>query len=114
LLATAARELRRARLERATSFDDLHERVGAAIGSLQGIGELTVYDTALRIGAKLGHLPKAVYLHAGTRAGARALGLDWKAEVLPIRAFPAELRVLAPHEIEDCLCIFKDRLKKAV
>jgi imidazolonepropionase-like amidohydrolase len=114
LLATAARELKRARLGSATNFADLYRRVDAAIGALHGIGELTVYDTALRIGAKLGYLPKKVYLHAGTRAGARALGLDWKARSLPVRQLPVELRVLAPHEIEDCLCIFKDKLKSLV
>lgn len=88
--------------------------MASAIGVLHGIGELTVYDTALRIGAKLGLLPKKVYLHAGTRAGARALGLNWKATSLAVRELPSELLTLTPHEIEDCLCIFKDKLKRAV
>jgi hypothetical protein len=106
--------LGRARLQHATSFDDLYRRVAVAIEPLDGIGELTVYDTALRIGAKLGHLPSKVYLHRGTRAGAKALGLNWKAKTLAVRELPAVLRVLPAHEIEDCLCIFKDRLGKAV
>jgi hypothetical protein len=110
LLATAVHELKRAHVGRARNFDDLHKRVGAAIGVLHGIGELTVYDTALRIGARLGHLPTKIYLHAGTRAGARALNLDWRAKTLAIREVPSALRVLAAHEIEDCLCIFKDQL----
>jgi len=114
LLAKAAKELRRARVGHATSFDDLHERVASAIGVLHGIGELTVYDTALRIGAKLGLLPTKVYMHTGTREGARALGLNWKAMSLPVRELPPELRTLKPHEIEDCLCIFKDKLQGAV
>jgi hypothetical protein len=114
LLRIAAAELGRARVQRATSFDDLHRRVAAAIGPLDGIGELTVYDTALRIGAKLGHLPRKVYLHSGTRAGARALGLNWRAKSLTVRELPPALRVLPAHEIEDCLCIFKSRLGKAV
>jgi hypothetical protein len=53
-----------------------------------------------------------VYLHAGTRAGARALGLNWRATTLAVHDLPAELRVLAPHEIEDCLCIFKNNFEK--
>ena len=114
LLRFAAKELHRGGLERAMSFDELHRLVQDAIGSLHGIGELTVYDTALRIGAKLGHLPKRVYLHSGTRAGARALGLDWRAAFIEVRDLPSELRVLRPHEIEDCLCIFKDKLRSAV
>lgn len=114
LLRFATKELRRGGLGRARSFDELHQLVHDAIGLLHGIGELTVYDTALRIGAKLGHLPKRVYLHSGTRAGARALGLDWRASFLEVRDVPSELRVLRPHEIEDCLCIFKDKFSSAV
>ncbi len=113
LLAFAAEKLNRAHLEDAKHFDDLYRRVEAAIGALQGIGELTIYDTALRIGARLGYLPTRVYLHAGTRAGARTLGLAWRAKTVAVRELPAPLRVLAPHEIEDCLSIFKDQLKKA-
>ncbi|TML63365.1 MAG: hypothetical protein E6G22_06445, partial [Actinobacteria bacterium] len=36
-------------LKRATSFDELIELVERLSGSIPGIGELTVYDTALRI-----------------------------------------------------------------
>jgi hypothetical protein len=71
---------------------------------------LTIYDTALRIGASLGLEPQSVYLHAGTRFGARRLGLDWRAETIPVSALPPPLRKLKPREIEDLLCIFADRL----
>jgi hypothetical protein len=70
-----------------------------------------VYDTSLRIGAKLGFEPKHVYLHAGTRVGARALGLDTSASYLRASELPAPLRALRPHEIEDALCIFKRQFK---
>jgi hypothetical protein len=113
LLKQAAAELKRAALKRSRNFDELHERVSAAIGSLHGIGELTVYDTAFRIGARVGHLPRRVYLHSGTRTGAKALGLNWRAPFVEVRELPRALRVLAPHEIEDCLCIFKKRLESA-
>jgi hypothetical protein len=43
-----------------------------------------MYDTALRIGAKLKLFPTKVYLHAGTRLGARALGLDDSAATLKV------------------------------
>jgi hypothetical protein len=114
LLKQAATELKRAKLERSRNFDELHERVFGAIGSVHGIGELTVYDTALRIGARLRYLPRRVYLHSGTRTGAKALGLDWRAPFVEVRELPRAFRVLEPHEIEDCLCIFKKRLKSAV
>ena len=92
------------------SFDELHTAIDRAIGSIRGVGELLVYDTALRIGARLSLMPKRVYLHSGTRHGARVLGLPWKQRSISIDELPAALRGLQPHEIEDCLCIFKNRL----
>lgn len=114
LLKQVALSLKKAGLERSRNFDELHDRISKAIGSFYGVGELTVYDTSLRIGAKLGHLPKRVYLHCGTRVGAKALGFNWKAPFLEVSELPRALQILKPHEIEDCLCIFKDRLGKAV
>jgi hypothetical protein len=105
----ATSRLHYAPLTHARDFDSLFNMVRDAIGPIHGIGELTVYDTALRIGAKLGLPPERVYLHSGTRVGARALGLNWRTPHLELEDFPAELRTLKPHEIEDCLCIFKGR-----
>ncbi len=105
-----ARLLRRLReLNRATSFEELHELVSAAIRPIRGIGELAVYDTALRIGAYLRLEPSKIFLHAGARAGARSLGLDVSKGVLEVSQLPAELRVLSPRELEDVLCIYKHR-----
>ena len=53
---------------------------------------------------------RQVYLHAGTRLGACALGLG-ASTALAVSESPRELRVLKPHEVEDVLCIFKDELK---
>ena len=63
--------------------------------------------SASRIGAKLNLFPEKVYLHAGTRLGARSLGLP-NVPRLSVSEFPKEFRALKPHEIEDALCIFKD------
>jgi len=38
-----------------------------------GVGELACYDAALRIGGNLNIFPEKIYLHAGTRTGAREL-----------------------------------------
>lgn len=95
------------------SFDELLDAVDQAIGSIRCIGDLLLYDTALRIGANLGIMPDRVYLHSGTRRGARALGLAWKRRSISIAELPVALRGLKPHEIEDCLCIFKDRFRDA-
>jgi hypothetical protein len=82
--------------------------VAETIGGIPGIGDLTVYDTAIRIAAHRGLSPRRVYLHAGTRDGARALGVPRdRAWVMP-----RELRRLRPMEIEDCLCIYKAELRR--
>ena len=102
--------LRHAPLAACRSFHELHELVRREIGPLHGVGRLMIYDTALRIGAKLGLEPDRVYLHAGTRQGARNLGLDWRARFIEVNDLPAELRALPPQQVEDILCIYKDHL----
>jgi len=94
------------------SFDELHTLLDRLLTPIKGIGELYVYDTALRIGSRLGVLPQKIYLHAGTCEGARALGFDGKIKALTVAQLPKELQQLEPHEIEDVLCIFKDKLVK--
>ena len=90
------------------SFEDLHAHVTATCSGIKGIGQLYIYDAALRIGAALGLSPELVYLHAGTKMGVKALGLNAKNSSLPVNAFPKPIQKLKPHEIEDFLCIFKD------
>ncbi|MDR0776086.1 MAG: hypothetical protein LBE81_05550 [Azonexus sp.] len=98
-----------AKLEASRSFEDLYEVVAATIQSISGIGELTIYDTALRIGAFLRLEPAKVFLHAGTRSGARALGLRTSAAFLEMSSIPSVLQVFKPSEVEDVLCIYKHR-----
>jgi len=99
-------------LRSAGTFEGLHRVISSIIGDIAGIGELTIYDTALRIGANLGLEPAVVFLHAGTRMGARALGLDGSQKFIERRYLPREFESLSPGEIEDVLCIYKDRLGK--
>ena len=95
------------------TFHDLYETVQRAIGGIRGAGELLVYDVAHRIGAFLGLEPERVYLHAGTRAGARALGVYRGQEYLEPEALPEPFQRLSAAEIEDCLCIYKGDLLNA-
>ena len=97
-------------LRAAQDFDELHRAVGEVGYPMPGIGELAVYDTALRIGAHLGLKPTRVYLHAGTRDGAVAVGIDARHEAVALRELPAAFARLDPHEVEDCLCVFKGLL----
>jgi len=51
------------------NFDELYELIEKLVGNINGTGELYIYDTSLRIGAKLGIEPNKIYLHRGTREG---------------------------------------------
>ncbi len=93
------------------NFHDLFCLIKDAVQPIHGIGELYVYDTALRIGAFLQLVPDRVYLHAGVRVGARALGFSGGDFIL-CSDLPTEFTALQPHEIEDCLCIYKRDLEK--
>ena len=104
--------LQREPLAKCRSFHELHDMLREAIGPVHGVGRLMIYDTALRLGAKLGLEPERVYLHAGTRDGARNLGLDWRAESVEMKDLPMELHKLKARQVEDILCIYKDRLMR--
>lgn len=97
-------------IEACKSFDEIFSLLEELVRPIKGIGELYVYDTALRIGGYLNLYPTEVYLHAGARTGARRLGFDGKESPIAVSRFPDVLRELEPREIEDLLCIFKDEL----
>jgi hypothetical protein len=108
VLKVARKRLIAAPLAGCQSFHDLFLQVEKEIGSVRGVGELLVYDTAFRIGAKLGLEPDRVYLHSGTRVGARRLGLHTRAPWVERADLPLQLRCLPPWQVEDILCIYKD------
>jgi hypothetical protein len=95
---------------KAKDFDALFNLIEKTCMPIKGLGELYIYDTSLRIGVKRGLLPTKVYLHAGTRRGAKVLGLDGK--TVEVSAMSEQFQQLEPREIEDVLCIFKDMLQK--
>ena|SRR5579863_6225617 len=80
--------------------------------SVRGIGELTIYDIAHRVGAFLGLEPELVYLHRSTRDGAKVLGIASKLRMIELSVLPSAFRRLRPYEMEDALCIYKDELKQ--
>jgi len=109
-LRRAHAELDQCNLGGCHSFDQLFQVVSDTIGGIHGIGALTIYDIACRIGAYLKLKPTRIYLHAGTREGAHAMGLGHGVDTLEIDELPLAFRRLAASEIEDCLCIYKDEL----
>ena len=97
-------------LQNRRSFHELWSLIKGVLELIDGIGELYIYDAALRIGAYLNLSPDRVYLHRGTRAGAKAFGfVTRKKEWLNLGGLPNMLRELPAHEIEDILCIYKDK-----
>jgi hypothetical protein len=98
------------KLAKAADFAALHRLVERETGNTKGIGALTVYDISHRIGAHFGKAPRHVYLHAGTRMGARVFNI--RGESFDPKILPKAFSRLAPSEIEDCLCIYKDDLRE--
>ncbi|MCO7224922.1 hypothetical protein [Pleionea sp. CnH1-48] len=92
-------------------FDELYERVHWAIGYIERIGELMVYDTCERIGAHLDIWPDKVYLHSGVREGAKYLGLTTTAMALEKHVFPAVFQSLECYEIKNLLGLYKEAFK---
>jgi hypothetical protein len=99
-------------LRRCKDFDHLHNRVREATKPIKGLGKLYTYDTAHLIGAHLRLSPKRVYLHSGTRKGARALGFSGGLSYLIPSQLPVQLQVLKPYEMEDFLCIYERDLAR--
>lgn len=102
---------RRESLRSRKTFPELMEITGKVAAAIWKNSKLTVYDTTHRIGAYLGVEPDRVYLHAGTREGAKALGFKGSLPFIFPSELPKAFRRLKPYEIEDCLCRRKDALK---
>jgi hypothetical protein len=76
-----------------------------------GIAEMTVYDVAERIGRYLRWAPDRVYMHAGVRMGAEALGITTKRKAwLMPEELPRDLRALPMDAAEDFLCCYHRQL----
>jgi len=109
--------LQEKKLKNTKSFEDVYQIVKSA--KVPGFGELSIYDSAVRISAYLGFTPSSVYLHAGTSKGAKSLeekgllsdGSSLKA-TLPVDEFPEPIQKLETIQIENFLCSFKNDFKK--
>lgn len=97
-----------------TNFDILYDTLHKV--KPHGIGPVTLYDVATRIGAYLAVEPRSLYLKAGTLDGWRELGLGVSKD-LP-RApdgvprpgpeyWPNSLRALPADQVEDLLCAYR-------
>jgi len=94
-------------IKNATDFDELLAIITNTVRDVHRTGELYAYDTALRISYYLDLLPRRIYLHAGTRAGARVLHLSHNNRSIDASDLPPALQRRPAHEVEDILCIYK-------
>ncbi|MFH1049430.1 MAG: hypothetical protein V1779_00705 [bacterium] len=92
------------------NFDDLYKVIDSS--KIKGIGDLTIYDTAHRIGVYLNILPEKVYLHSGTLIGAKKIFGMINKKDLKKEEFPEPIKScnLTCAEIEDLLCLYKERI----
>jgi hypothetical protein len=95
------------------TFDEFHDDLWDI--RPYGIGRLTCYDVATRVGAYLRIEPRQIYLHTGALVGWYALwGGRANAPFMPGRAprsvWPPALRVLSADMAEDFLCTYRTAL----
>lgn len=108
------------------TFEDLYESVRKDTEPICGIGHLTIYDIALRIGFLYDEplLPKEyVYIQAGALKGIVNLSSDplyshlfppraWAAGAYPASDFTAAFGPMESMFIEDFLCVFHKELSR--
>jgi hypothetical protein len=94
-------------LIRNTNFNQLYFMVDNL--ATPGIGPMTVYDVAVRFGAWLDLKPEKIYVHAGTAAGLKTLGIRVRPRErsIPMELLPRILRRKDPDEVEDFLCTYR-------
>jgi len=92
-------------LMEAQTFGQLHALIGAL--KTPGIGPMTVYDVAVRFGAWRGLSPKYIYVHAGTAAGLKALGIKPQGGRISMGKLPVVLQTKDADTVEDFLCTYR-------
>ena len=95
------------------NFEVLYADVRNAIGMIKGIGDLTIYDTALRLGFIMFPivLPgEYIYLARGAKRGAEKLLGKTVHFREHISIFTPYFGNLSNHFIEDFLCVMEDFL----
>lgn len=94
------------------AFEELFDFFDEQARTVSGIGPLMVYDTALRIGANIGCLPKDwIYLHAHARIPSVRAAVP-RIEKAKLHETLKALEKWEAYEIEDFLCIYQRQIKE--
>ena len=102
-------------LASAKSFDEIYEIVKNT--TQNGINEITIFDTAFRIGSYLNLFPDKIYLTSGTRIGAEhLLGKLGNINTLLPTDFPSpfQRKGLSIADIEDILYVCRNEFEYCV
>lgn len=102
---------------KARTFDEIFQIVTDC--RVKGFGELSIYDTSMRIASHLNIEPDKVYLHAGARKGMEILEIKGyveqgsaKKQYIEIKDMPKPMQELKAAEAEHMLCAMKDSIKQ--
>ena len=100
---------------KARTFDEIFNIVSEC--KVKGFGELSIYDTAMRIATHMNIEPEKVYLHAGARKGMEILenkgyveAGSSKKKYIEIKDMPKPMQQLKSAETEHFLCAMKDSM----
>jgi hypothetical protein len=103
----------KAQIQASATFEELHAVIAQCVRPPFQAADLLIYDLSIRIGAWLGLKPALVYLHRGTREGARALFGRRLPNEIACSEFPPAFRRLPAIELDDLLCIYKAEIALA-
>lgn len=97
---------------KAITFDEICKIVTDC--KVKGFGELSIYDTSMRIASHLNIEPDKIYLHAGARKGMEVLEEKGyvkqgssKKKHIEIKDMPKPMQQLKAAETEHLLCSMK-------
>lgn len=100
---------------KARTFDEIFQVVTEC--KVRGFGELSIYDTSMRISSHLNIEPDKIYLHAGARKGLEILeekgyieNGSSKKKYVEIKEMPEPMQQLKAAETEHMLCSMKDSM----
>lgn len=98
------------------TFDQIFDIVSEC--KVKGFGELSIYDTAMRIASNMNIEPDKVYLHAGARQGMEILESKGYVEqgssqkkYVDLKDMPQSMQSLKAAETEHLLCSMKERIQ---